>query len=944
MRVKGKGLAGIVLLILLLAVTAGLAKADVPLDVVHFPDANFRTYISNHFIDQNMDGVLSSAELADVKEISLQNVQNPKGIEYFTSLQTLLCQGNGIGDMDVSKNTELTTLWCSDNYIKYLDLRNNTKLTSLKCAKNMMAILDVSALKELSELECEENRLESLDLTKNAKLRKVSAQKNELTSLKVAGLYMLHNLTCESNQLTELNIAGCSELIHLYRDGTRTESGGTVTYTLPYMQLRLDASVTIRETEEEEGASFGIEDLTYSFKNSSSSLGYSGSYKIPLKIYQLFFKKADAEHLYQDSGNWAGSCGGFALSSALYNTQGSGLSLSAFGAGKVSYLSTGSHASSYGLSARDITEAFQIIQKTDPVRNGHIQGIKSIVNAVQNGIKTHKPVVVAIYGQVWGQTEDGYKMVNAGHALVGYKVVKESSSLTKLYVYDCNYPKDGSRYISLYTDNNGNYTGWYYHLNNSYDWGTGNANAEIWCYAMGNVSSAWRNRNTGTISNSWKTTVNVKDYSVEDARSGKVLAVANGGRLTRKNGGIEVYKGVDEDPNAPALIFSDSAELRIVNKSSKETFSVTSTNGNTGAFVKAAAAAVSFKAKENGSKNLVQIDGKGSRSFDITFYTDAASAGGKEKLRITGSGEDGADVEVGLSGGDVVLNNCTDLNIEINGKKVDNPEKEIGKNINLYQISLEFTEAEYTGKAVTPGIVFGGGVNLVLNKDYKVAYKNNVKPSVEGAPALAEVAGIGKYTGVKTLSFTIRKGAELPETFTKNNLKYKITKGTAAVTGVVKSKASVKIPDTVKVNGKVIKVTAIANNAFKKDGKLTTVTIGKNVKTIGKNAFAQCKKLKTVKGGQGITSIGAAAFQKCVKLTAFTLNKKVKTIEKNAFSGCSALKTIDVKTTLLTEKTVKANAFKGIYKKAVFKCPGKKLKAYKKLFLKAGAPKTCLFK
>jgi len=115
MRGKGKGLAGSILLILLLAVTAGLAKADVPLDAAHFPDANFRTYISSHFIDQNMDGVLSSAELADVKEMSLQNVSDPTGIEYFTSLQTLLCQGNGIGSLDVSKNTALTTLWCSDN-------------------------------------------------------------------------------------------------------------------------------------------------------------------------------------------------------------------------------------------------------------------------------------------------------------------------------------------------------------------------------------------------------------------------------------------------------------------------------------------------------------------------------------------------------------------------------------------------------------------------------------------------------------------------------------------------------------------------------------------------------------------------------------------------------------------------------------------------------------
>ncbi len=69
----------------------------------------------------------------------------------------------------------------------------------------------------------------------------------------------------------------------------------------------------------------------------------------------------------------------------------------------------------------------------------------------------------------------------------------------------------------------------------------------------------------------------------------------------------------------------------------------------------------------------------------------------------------------------------------------------------------------------------------------------------------------------------------------------------------------------------------------------------------------------------------------------------MKAIGKNAFNGCKALKTIEVKTTKLTDKNVGAAAFKGIYKKATFKCPKKKLKEYKKLFIKRGAPKSCRF-
>ena len=112
-----------------------------------------------------------------------------------------------------------------------------------------------------------------------------------------------------------------------------------------------------------------------------------------------------------------------------------------------------------------------------------------------------------------------------------------------------------------------------------------------------------------------------------------------------------------------------------------------------------------------------------------------------------------------------------------------------------------------------------------------------------------------------------------------------------------KTKTSAAIPATVKVNGVSYKVTSIAKNAFKNNKKLKKVTIGAN-----------------------ITSIGA-----------------------NAFSGCKSLKNVVVKSKSL--KKVGKNAFKGIQKKAVFKVPAKKLKAYKKLFgSKAGVKKSMKIK
>ena len=128
-------------------------------------------------------------------------------------------------------------------------------------------------------------------------------------------------------------------------------------------------------------------------------------------------------------------------------------------------------------------------------------------------------------------------------------------------------------------------------------------------------------------------------------------------------------------------------------------------------------------------------------------------------------------------------------------------------------------------------------------------------------------------------------------------LKYRLSSGKAIVTGPSKKTAkTLSIPDQVNVGGWIYPVTEIRASAFKNMKKLTSVTIGKNVKTIGKNAF----------------------------------------------SGCSKLKKITLKTTAL--KKVGSAAFKGIAKSAVFTCPAKKLTSYKKLLKKGNPPSGVKYK
>ena len=207
--------------------------------------------------------------------------------------------------------------------------------------------------------------------------------------------------------------------------------------------------------------------------------------------------------------------------------------------------------------------------------------------------------------------------------------------------------------------------------------------------------------------------------------------------------------------------------------------------------------------------------------------------------------------------------------------------------------------AVYTGKAITPAVkVTSGKRTLTAGKDYRVAYSSNK----DFGKAKVVIMGIGNYSGTQTKYFDIT--AAVGKIYANGNYKYKITnaslngKGTVTLVSVVKKSKTVVVPDTIKLGGKTFKVTAIGKAAFKKNVKVTKVTLGKNVKTIGAKAFYGCKKLRTVV----------------------------------------------IKNTQMTGKTVGSGAFTGTYAKMTVKVPSKKLKSYKTILLKRGVSKKAVIK
>lgn len=142
------------------------------------------------------------------------------------------------------------------------------------------------------------------------------------------------------------------------------------------------------------------------------------------------------------------------------------------------------------------------------------------------------------------------------------------------------------------------------------------------------------------------------------------------------------------------------------------------------------------------------------------------------------------------------------------------------------------------------------------------------------------------------------------DVITANGAKYTVTKAATKDTyGNVTFKApksgatSVTIPATITIDGYKFKVTAIAASAFSKNKTVTSVTIGKNVKTVGKKAFYYCSNLTELKINSTkftATSVKASSFKgvssKCVVTVPAAKKEAYKTILQN--KGLSTKATI----------------------------------------------------
>lgn len=196
--------------------------------VINFPDAKFKAKLLesstdnslafntdgvNFKVDANNDGEIEVSEAINVSQLYLQGteISNLTGIEDFTNLVSLNCQGNKLTNLNISNLLLLEHLECSYNQLENLTFGANI-LKDLQCYNNKLTSLYLNNLILLESLNCNNNALNQLDVQQNRKLINLNCNTNKISNLNLMGLTNLRSLNCNENILTNLNINGLSSL------------------------------------------------------------------------------------------------------------------------------------------------------------------------------------------------------------------------------------------------------------------------------------------------------------------------------------------------------------------------------------------------------------------------------------------------------------------------------------------------------------------------------------------------------------------------------------------------------------------------------------------------------------------------------------------------------------------------------------------------------------
>ncbi|MEP5338551.1 MAG: T9SS type A sorting domain-containing protein [Algibacter sp.] len=196
------------------------------------PDANFEKYLETHTAngevvaignDTSMgDGVdnnqfVLTSRIQDVISLNVGGleIEDLTGIAGFVSLESLICSGNKLTNIDLSSNLALKSILCGDNLLTNLNLESNSNLESINCSNNRLQSLELinpitlgvyhPLLKSLS---CSANQISDINVTQNTDLTLLSISNNNFSNtIDLSNNLLLENLFCASNKITNLDVS-----------------------------------------------------------------------------------------------------------------------------------------------------------------------------------------------------------------------------------------------------------------------------------------------------------------------------------------------------------------------------------------------------------------------------------------------------------------------------------------------------------------------------------------------------------------------------------------------------------------------------------------------------------------------------------------------------------------------------------------------------------------
>lgn len=192
---------------------------EVSLDEKHFPDADFRTFVSEKF-DLNKDGILESDEIRKAKNLDTEyevTMSSLKGIEYLSNLKRLVVSMSGIEDMDISKNSKLQIVDVNYNEdLQFLDVSANKELRILDISNTSIKQINVTNNKELQWLFAFDTNISDFDVSQNAKLKRLDIGRTAIQKIDISHNRKLQALNIEETKVNKIDLSKNRDLYEFY--------------------------------------------------------------------------------------------------------------------------------------------------------------------------------------------------------------------------------------------------------------------------------------------------------------------------------------------------------------------------------------------------------------------------------------------------------------------------------------------------------------------------------------------------------------------------------------------------------------------------------------------------------------------------------------------------------------------------------------------------------